>query len=199
MDNKNTGRTFWDFLSEQKIVLYLFLTILVVGSLSLVYLMLKNNNVQSSIISVKSKEDSIIYIYKKDTLNIKPTKKLKTVEKIYIVDTSHKHVINVSSSNQSGGITANNVVIGKTSRTLTQLDKESLLTLNKDQEIDVIVVDGDPEAFQYANETLNFLISSGYKNVEGLTKIMFAKPVTGKYITKKGEKMEIFIGSIKNE
>ena len=63
-----------------------------------------------------------------------------------------------------------------------------------DEEIEIIAVMGDQEAFQFAEEIKNHLESKG-RIVNGVHQVLFDKPVIGQEITPDGKK--ITIGGIK--
>lgn len=106
--------------------------------------------------------------------------------------------INVTSFFQQGGITANQVFVGKQPRKLNDLLKASLkkmLPEDKSQESIITSVMGDPEAFQFANEIKDYLLSEGYA-AKGVNQAIFSQPVTGQNITPKTETpCKITIGS----
>ncbi len=101
----------------------------------------------------------------------------------------------VTSYDQKGGITANQVNIGNQPRTLTpelktQLDQ--LLQVNKNKEIRITAVLGDGEAFQFANQIKAYLESKGWK-VSGVDQAVYSNPVMGQTINP--EATEIIIGT----
>lgn len=107
--------------------------------------------------------------------------------------------INITSFFQQGGITANQVFIGKQPRQLDDRLKgnlKSMIAQDKSKKIEVNAVMGDPEAFQYANEIKNYLISQGYTAVDGVAQAIFSQPVTGNQITPMDETLcRITIGT----
>lgn len=104
--------------------------------------------------------------------------------------------IDVKSYNQSGGITAGKIIIGRQPRkitpdVITQLKK--LLPGNKDTVINIDAVWGDQEAFQFAEAIKTYLESQGRK-VNGVDQVAYSKPVLGQSITDGGTR--IIIGGI---
>lgn len=110
---------------------------------------------------------------------------------------SNNPQVNVTSVNQRGGITANNVNIESPERHINDLIKNSLvaqLPNNKAQEIDVTSVLGDQEAYQFAQEIKEYLENKGYK-VNGVNQVVFDKPVKGQIISsKEDDSFSIIIG-----
>ncbi len=106
-----------------------------------------------------------------------------------------KIVFNVSSKDQRDGITAGIVNISSNDRHLDDHAKEQLAKLSQDENIIVIAIMGDPEAFQLANEVLSYLKESGF-NANGVDHVMYAEPIVGQLINKRQDngKMEIIIG-----
>jgi len=108
-----------------------------------------------------------------------------------------KH-INVSSYNQSGGITAYQVILESGDRVLNDNLISQLKTI-LDQEnfkfIDVTAVMGDQEAFRFATQFKNFLTAEGY-DVHGVNLAIFKEPTQGQIIETpdNGEKLRIIIG-----
>ncbi|WAT17114.1 hypothetical protein OZN62_09210 [Aurantiacibacter sp. MUD11] len=69
----------------------------------------------------------------------------------------------VTSHNQSGGITAQNVNVGKIQRRMSpRIANEMLQSLPKDRAIRVEALLGDAEAIRYATEIRDFLKANGY-------------------------------------
>lgn len=103
--------------------------------------------------------------------------------------------IHVTSYDQSGGITANQVNIGNQPRTLTPELKtrlDQVLQINKNREIRITAVMGDGEAFQFADQIKEYLESEGWK-VSGVDQAVYNKPVIGQTINP--EATEIIIGT----
>lgn len=105
--------------------------------------------------------------------------------------------VNVTSLFQSGGITANQVTIAPLARKID--DNNSLQLINnlpdKNEKINVTSVMGDSEAFQFANEVLDFLKAKGYKKVDGVNQAMFTRPVVGQSINRDTSGIKIIIGA----
>lgn len=105
------------------------------------------------------------------------------------------NVVNVTSYNQSGGITANQVNIGSQPRVLdTKLQSQllQLLSGKKAQTISVVSVMGDGEAFSFATQIKNFLTKEGF-TVDGVSQAVYTEPVMGQNFNP--EKLEIVIGT----
>jgi hypothetical protein len=105
--------------------------------------------------------------------------------------------INVTSYNQSGGITAYNVNIGPQDRRLgdkltNQLDE--IISQNSGKKIVVTAVMGDQEAFKFASQIKNYLVSKGYEP-EGVNQSVYTQPVFGQIIDVKKNHIDIIIGS----
>jgi len=108
--------------------------------------------------SIKNDEPKIIYIKTKPTFTTIDTSKQTKVSPV-----------NVTSYNQSGGITANKVTIEKIKkdRVLKMQDEVSLLVQlpDKSQAITIWSLMGDPESYKCAKQIHEFLIKSKYSNV----------------------------------
>lgn len=105
--------------------------------------------------------------------------------------------VSVTSYNQQGGITAQEVNIGQQPRSLTFENKnflESLSEINPSKQITIECVLGDGEAFQFANEIKSYLESLGW-NVNGVDQAVYSIPVIGQTIFPDATK--IIIGSRK--
>jgi hypothetical protein len=103
---------------------------------------------------------------------------------------------NVNSYFQKGGITAGQVNIGKQERHFTEQTKQALIPHLPDKKdvIDLTVVMGDQEAFQFASEIKQFLENENY-NVNGVNQAIFSKPVKGQIIEPRKEGgIKIIIG-----
>jgi len=96
----------------------------------------------------------------------------------------NKKNINVTSYNQSGGITAYNVNIGPQDRKLTSQLADQLLDHIKKNSIEkatVTSVMGDQEAFQFASAIKAFLTDQGIP-VNGVNQAVYNKPIKGQII-----------------
>ncbi len=106
-----------------------------------------------------------------------------------------KSNVTVNSYNQSGGITANQVNIGKLARTLNvelQTQLQQLLAENKTQEISITSVMGDGEAFGFATQIKNFLEQQGFI-INGVNQAVYTQAVVGQSFNSKN--LEIIIGT----
>ncbi len=113
--------------------------------------------------------------------------------------TNIEEIINVTSHNQSGGITAGKVTFGSSPRRLTpdvitQLEK--YLPSDETKVIDITAVMGDQEAFQYAEQIKTYIESKG-RNVNGVNQAIFDRPVKGQIIEPTANGIKIIIGSRK--
>jgi len=101
--------------------------------------------------------------------------------------------ITVTSHNQSGGITAGKLTVGRQPRKLTPNDAAQLtkqLSRDKDVVINIDAVWGDQEAFQFAEAVKAYLESQGRK-VNGVSQVAYSKPVMGQAITEGGTRIII--------
>jgi hypothetical protein len=112
-----------------------------------------------------------------------------------------KNTINVISYNQQGGITANSVFLENEQRNLTEtLQKDLLNTLSSDTtKVRIDANLGDPEAYQFAEQVKQFLLSKGYTNIEGVNLLVTIPPMQGQIIMSNAERngFEIKIGTKK--
>ena len=103
--------------------------------------------------------------------------------------------INVTSINQSGGITAHTVNVEPQPRQMTpELGKQLSQLVPLGSKVTVVAVMGDSEAFAFASAIKSWLQVNGYTNVSGVDQAVYSQPVTGQNITKKGDGFEIVIG-----
>lgn len=213
-EHNNRGRTFWDFISENPkktfvtiVILALLLVFIIVNKYSFKnnYFSLepeKTENTKNVPLpdSVKENINEILKTSLPKNLTVKqyyPTKE-KTRINIPKKDSVIKQpMINVSSTNQSGGITANQVNIGAIPRNLDENLKNQLLEnlKNKSEKIDIASVMGDSEAFRFANQINDFLKNQGYLNVEGVSQAVYSKPMIGQYLNRDTKGIKIIIGS----
>ena len=92
--------------------------------------------------------------------------------------------IEVTSHNQQGGITAYQVNIQPGDRQLTQSAAEQLESKLIDFEFTVIEVNavmGDGEAFRFASQIKNFLVSKDLP-IKGVNQVAYTVPVQGQKI-----------------
>lgn len=106
---------------------------------------------------------------------------------------------NVSSFNQSGGITAHTVTVGTPHRTIDARVRQQLdqLTAGK-RKIEVNAVMGDSEAFQFATEITNYLKGKGAP-VDGVDQVVYSGPVFGQSVKElPDEGLAIIVGARQN-
>lgn len=128
-----------------------------------------------------------------DLHRTKPAQKKTAIEEKSVNDKEAK--TNITSVNQSGGITAQTVNIGPQPRHLdtgTASNLESLLS--KDKKITITAVLGDGEAFQFASEIVNYLKSRGY-TVDGVNQSVYSQPVMGQIVQPTAAGFDIIIGT----
>ena len=213
-DNSNHGRTLWDLIAENPIISLIFI-VAFFGFTGYVVLTLidKKYSFNSPVFSFQpnpptieqdtSKKSKLDTTYKINDIN--PSKKNNSKRQIVIEtpnkDTIKSQVVNVTSNNQIGGITANQVNIGPSARKLDLTLTNQLLNFiqDKNSNIDVTSVLGDPEAFQFATSIKNFLTTQGYKNVNGVNQALFSQPVVGQFLNSDSSGIKILIGSNKNK
>jgi len=109
--------------------------------------------------------------------------------------------INVSSENQSGGITAGIVnLIQEQEITLSEQDKNNLVDMlgDKDNKIHVSLQSGGSSNLTaFAQSILNFLHNKGFDNLQGVNQIMGFSPFKGVVVEKKPDNIfVIFIGAL---
>lgn len=212
-NQNNHGRTIWDLISDHpKITL-----VIIIGLIVLIFA--NNYSFTSSLFSIQpEKSESIEKVSTNDTASQNKSEVLKTslpknvtVKQYYPNPTKEKATtnlspkdslikqptVNVSSTNQSGGITANQVNIGAIPRNLDVNLKNQLLVNLKDknEHIDIASVMGDSEAFRLANQINDFLKAQGYLNVEGVSQAMYSKPMIGQFLDRDANGIKIVIGS----
>ena len=105
--------------------------------------------------------------------------------------------ISVISNNQSGGITAYSVNIAPQerkldSRLMQQLD--DLLSGNSGKKISVTAIMGDQEAFQFATQIQNYLVSKGH-NPDGVNQAVYTQPVKGQIVEQNENAINFIIGA----
>lgn len=95
--------------------------------------------------------------------------------------------------------TGDNVVnIGNQSRILDEHNKKQLEeNLEKDKKIIITSVLGDGEAFNFATQIKDYLLSAGYQ-AEGVNQAVYSSPVMGQGIQKNNDGYNIVIGSKQN-
>ena len=103
--------------------------------------------------------------------------------------------VNITSFNQTGGITAHTVNLGPTARQMNeQLGQQLKQHIPTDKRVTVVAALGDAEAFGFANQIFQWMKSNGYRDVCGVDQAVFSQPVTGQNINMKGEGYEVVIG-----
>lgn len=105
---------------------------------------------------------------------------------------------NVSSTGQTGGITAHTVNLGPRRRTMnspeaTDLKRQILTTLPRDRPIEVSSVMGDAECFEFAAQLSSFLRDNGF-NVSSESQAIFNKPVRGLQVDQTGNPIHFYVG-----
>ena len=212
----NRGRTFWDLIAEHPKMIFAIIILLIIV---VVFLALNKYSIKSSLLTLEPDKQQIKpnnqiadtgRIGRANTLDtsafierrlITNPKIKKPKEQIIIKepkkDTIKTEVVNVTSNNQSGGITANQVNIGSIPPTLDINTKRQLLSFlnSKDERIDINSVMGDGESFQFANQINDFLKSQGFTKVDGVAQSVFMKPVIGQFMNRDSSGVKILIGS----
>jgi hypothetical protein len=132
-------------------------------------------------------------------LSIKPAV-LKTAEKTEIKKEAPKPMNekpqqNVTSYNQSGGITAHTVNMGPQPRSVTpDFEGELMRVTSGHKKITVTCVLGDGEGFQFAAAITNYLKAKGV-NVEGVNQAVYSGPVLGQQMRIEGDTLHLIIGT----
>ena len=212
-NQNNRGRTPWDLIAENKTHTFVIVIILFLGLVLIVangytfksnYFSLEpdvnlkgKNVVVLDTTSVSKKEIAKAPFSKKEEdSKFKSTQEIKKPIKEK-KESITQPTINVTSNNQSGGITANQVNIGSVPRNLDENFKRQLLEALtiKSEKIDIASVMGDSESFRFANQINDFLKSQGYINVEGVSQAVYSKPVIGQFIDRDKIGVKITIGS----
>lgn len=108
--------------------------------------------------------------------------------------------INVTSFNQSGGITAHTVNIGPPQRSLAQeagLRAQIFNEVPRDKPIQVFAIMGDSESYRFAAEIHAFLKANGFPLLEpeGISQGLFAPPPVGLQCNDRGDHQEFIVGS----
>lgn len=139
----------------------------------------------------------------KDSNNVKISQSAHYSNKtLPITKTTDDHTTIISSTNQSGGITAQTVNVTQQTqqpRHLNQLFEKDLISkLPRNASIKVTAVMGDQEAFAFAMEISQFLRDNQY-NIEGPNLAVFNKPVEGGFVRQNTpDNYDIIIGSNQN-
>lgn len=180
---ENNNKSWPDLVHENKrtikTLLFSILGILLFVIFSILILVISGYDVSTSgIIKQKEKQDSLaiekqektITESKKETIVV-PTKIIEYRDR-YIntpkeTITVEKASTNITSTGQSGGITAQNVNIGKVVPELNEnLKKQILQTFpNKNEKIDLLYLIGSSNRMDFANKIQIFMKSEGYTNI----------------------------------
>jgi hypothetical protein len=212
----NRGRTFWDLIAEHPKMVFSIIILLIVV---VVFLALNKYSIKSSVLSLEpdrqqvnpptqlndtGKNDKVrmldtsAFIQRKSIPNhLTKTHREQIVIKEPTKDTVKTQVVNVTSNNQNGGITANQVNIGTLPRNLDMNTQRQLLSFlnSKEERIDINSVMGDAESFHFANQINDFLKSQRFTKVDGVSQSVFTKPVVGQFMNRDSSGVKILIGS----
>ena len=212
----NRGRTFWDLIAEHPKIIYTIIILLIV---LVAFLAVNQYSIKSPVLSLEPDKrnsnsnslygdtEKIVRVTTLDTsVNIQkkliPNSKAKTPQEQIVIrdpnkDTIKTEIVNITSHNQSGGITANQVNIGSVPRNLDINNQSQLLSFlnSKDEMIDINSIMGDAESFKFANQINDFLKSQGFKKVHGVNQSVFDKPVVGQFMDRDKSGVKILIGS----
>lgn len=214
----NRGRTFWDLIAEHPKMTFTLILVLV---LAIVILAFNKYSIKSSVLTLEPNEKPTQVT--RDTTaksrnNLESESNIKNQTKPLVVqqrlapaeknadnasgrsDTVKSEVINVTSHNQSGGITANQVNIGAVPRKLDINVQNQLLGAlqNKSEAIEITSIMGDSESFDFATQISDFLKANGYTKVDGVNQSVFTKPVIGQYLDRDSNGVRILIGAKPN-
>lgn len=213
--SNNRGRTFWDLIAEHpRMVFSVIITLMIV----IVILALNKYSLKSPMLSLEPNKQQSTFTEISDSSKTRKANMLDTSalvqrrviknpmknypkEQLIIKDpkkdTVKTEIVNVTSNNQSGGITANQVNIGSVPRTLDiNIQRQLLSFLNsKEESIVIDCIMGDSESFLYANQINDFLKSKGYNKVDGVNQSAFTKPVIGQFMDRDTSGVKILIGS----
>jgi hypothetical protein len=105
--------------------------------------------------------------------------------------------VNVTSHNQSGGITAGTVnIYGKQPRHMSQENADFLRQhVPTTKKVTVTAIMGDSEAMEFAQEVTTWLRANGWTNVDGVNQAVFSGPVFGQNINPNKDGFDIQIGT----
>jgi hypothetical protein len=105
-----------------------------------------------------------------------------------------KITFNVTSNNQSGGITAGQVIVGRPGRQLEESHRRDLARVLRKERFTVVrAIMGDAEAFQFAQQILAFLQEEGYSN-PGVVTYLMGHAIGQQIQTDENGQIEILIG-----
>jgi hypothetical protein len=214
---------FWEFLHLNKTLKIMLASLICVVIFSLIYFITTGYKIETpygTITPPQKESNTKQKVAKKDTVwktkivkEVKPItriihereNKLKDTSEILKSNVSTSPIVNVTSNNQTGGITANQVNIGKIkkNRFLTIGDKNYLLRFltDKNEPITISFLVNDNEGYEYAKQFYDFLIENNYKKVNTyITPFMTSKPLIGQYVFRdKNNEVQIKIGAAKEE
>ncbi|WP_281321754.1 hypothetical protein [Flavobacterium aestivum] len=179
----NSNKSWADLVHENKktvkIILFSILGIFLMIIMSILFLVTKGYDVTTSGITKQKKSQDSLTI-KKQERAITETKKETIVVPTKIIEyrdrfrdvsketkTIEKPSINITSTGQSGGITAQNVNIGKVVPELNENLKKSLLEAfpDKGEKIYLSYLMGSSNRMDFANKIQTFLRNEGYANI----------------------------------
>ena len=105
--------------------------------------------------------------------------------------------IKVTSINQQGGITAGSVNIGPQPRIMNeQLSNQIKQRIPTSAKVTVIAVLRDGEAFEFANQVLDWLNANGYANTKGVDQDIYDRSLTAQRIKRVSDnEFELKIGT----
>jgi hypothetical protein len=112
-------------------------------------------------------------------------------------ETTKKSSYNITSNNQSGGITAGNVNVGRVPRAIDQsLRAQILAQLPRDKEIVVVGILGDAESINFAEQIHAFLKANGFKMKEpnGISQSVFTQTQHGLQVVDRGTNLDFIVG-----
>jgi hypothetical protein len=104
----------------------------------------------------------------------------KPWKKASMSDDEKKSIYNVTSKNQSGGITAGQVTVGHPPRQMDEVNRRGLRDhIPAGAKVDVTAVLGDGEALRLAQQIAQFLLAEGYSTSGGASQAIYTQAVTG--------------------
>lgn len=102
--------------------------------------------------------------------------------------------VRITSYNQQGGITAQNVNIGAVARHINDgLRRQITQMIPRTQKVVVSAALGDGEAYQLAHEIMVFMQQQGY-SVEGINQSVWMPPIEGLALNNAAEPWEFNVG-----
>ena len=98
-------------------------------------------------------------------------------------DDDGKTTFTINTTGQLGGVNVGQLNMGRPPR---RLDVSSLEALKAQipltDPITVTSAMNDPEAYNYAEQTMNWLKANGYTDVRGINQAMWGRPVEGQFV-----------------